>query len=81
MEHLTYVYSKSLFLWVFEAACQKGLFWFFNFGKPAFLELLAFTGYKFVVLCPVVIADIFAGLYASFAVLFILGALFGLFFF
>ena len=81
MEDLTYVYSKTLFLWVLEASVQKGMFWFFNFGKPAFFELLAFTGYKFVVLCPVVIADIMAGFYASFAVLFIFGALFALFFF
>ena len=57
------------------------MFWFLNFGKPAFLELLAFTGYKFVVLCLVVFADILLGYYSSYALLFVFGALFGLFFY
>ena len=70
-----------MFLWIFEAICQKGLFWFLNFGKPAFMELLAITGYKFVVLVPVVITDILLGYYPSYAVLFGLGSLFALFFY
>ena len=81
MESLTYIYSKSLFLWIFEAICQKGLFWFFNFGNPTFLELLAFTGYKFVILCPIVTCDMLVGYGASYVLLFILAALFALFFF
>ena len=33
-ENFQYVFSKSLFIWIFEACVQKGLFVCFNFGKP-----------------------------------------------
>lgn len=81
VEHLTYIYSKSMFIWILEAAVQKGLFWFLNFGKPAFLDLLAITGYKFVVLCPVVMTDLLLGYYSSYLSVFIVGPLFALFFY
>ena len=45
------------------------------------MDLLAITGYKFVVLCPVVMADILLGYYSSYATVFLLGALFALFFY
>ena len=55
-DKLTYVFSKSLFFWLFEALILKGLFIMFNFGSPNFFELVAYTGYKFVVLCLVMLA-------------------------
>lgn len=55
-EKLTYVFSKTMFLWTFEALVLKGLFACFNFGSPNFFELVAYTGYKFVVLCLVMLA-------------------------
>lgn len=55
-ENLSYVFSKSLFVWMFEAAVQKGVFTCMNFGQPRFFELVAYTGYKFVVLCFIMVA-------------------------
>jgi hypothetical protein len=81
MEHMTYKASWSLFLWLFEAGCQKGLFWILAMGKPAFFELLAITGYKFVMLCPVVITDLLFGYYPSYISVFLFGAVFALFFY
>ena len=52
-----------------------------NIANPAFLDLLSYTGYKYVVLCLVTIADGFAGYTASYVVFFLFGALFALFFF
>lgn len=80
-ENLAYVFSKSLFLWVFEACVQKLAFFFLNLGNPAFFELLAYTGYKFCILCPVISANFLAGYMASYIVLGLLGACFALFFF
>lgn len=57
------------------------MFWFLNFGKPAFLELLAMTGYKFVALCLIVVADLLVGSSASYLAVFALGALFAMFFY
>lgn len=45
------------------------------------MDLLAITGYKFVALCPVVMADILLGYYSSYATVFLIGALFALFFY
>ena len=81
MEALMYVYSKSLFIWVFEAVIQKGTFVCLNIANPAFLELLAYTGYKFVILCIVVMADGMIGYTASYVAFFMFGALFALFFY
>ena len=33
-DNFSYVFSKSLFIWIFEACVQKGLFICFNFGNP-----------------------------------------------
>lgn len=49
-------------------------------GNPSFLDLVAYTGYKFVVLCPIAIAEPLVGYYGSYAVLGIFGFLFALFF-
>lgn len=81
MESLLYVYSKSLFIWLFEAVVQKGTFMCLNIANPAFLELLAYTGYKFVILCIVVMADGMIGYTASYVAFFMFGALFALFFY
>ena len=45
-----YINTKSMFLWCLEATILKGLFYFFYMGNPAFFEMMAYTGYKFVVL-------------------------------
>lgn len=78
---MVYVYSKALFLWLFEAICQKGLFYFLNIANPAFFELLAYTGYKFVVMCPIVTAEMFVGYMGSYCVMVLFGSLFAYFFF
>jgi hypothetical protein len=64
-----------------EAVVQKGLFYFLNMGNPGFGELIAYTGYKFVVLCPIAIAEPLVGYYGSYAVLGLFGLIFALFFF
>ena len=81
MESLLYVYSKSLFIWLFEAIVQKGAFMVLNIANPAFLELLSYTGYKFVILCIVVTADGMIGYTASYVAFFMFGSLFALFFY
>ena len=58
-DNFQYVFSKSLFIWIFEACVQKGLFICFNFGNPSYCDLMAYTGYKFVVLCLVMLATVF----------------------
>eukprot|EP00347_Sterkiella_histriomuscorum_P003763 403363043 len=45
-EVLGYIYTKSMFLWLFETTIQKGCFYFLSFGNPSFFELLCYTGYK-----------------------------------
>ena len=60
---------------------QKGLFYFLNIGSPTFGELVAYTGYKFVVMCPIAVAEPLVGYYGSYAVLGVLGVTFSLFFF
>ena len=49
--------------------------------SPPFLELLCYTGYKFVCLCFIVIAQLFFGTMISYIVLFVTGGFFALFFF
>lgn len=78
---MAYIFSKSYFLWFFEAFVQKVLFYFFNIANPAFFELLSYTGYKFVVLCPILATDMIFGYIASYVVLGLLGACYALFFF
>lgn len=60
---------------------QKGLFYFFAIGDASFCDLIAFTGYKFVVLCPIAAAELVIGYYGSYAVMAVCGTLYALFFF
>lgn len=53
-EQYMYVNSKSLFIWFFEAVILKGCFMVLTNVSPTFLELLSYTGYKFVPLCLIV---------------------------
>lgn len=82
---LVTVYSKSLFIWMFEAIVQKGMFLCFNFGNPNFFELVAYTGYKFVVLCIVMLAAVLGGAeygtMASYGVMIVFGLMYCIFFF
>src|SRR5436190_506925 len=57
------------------------MFYFMGIANPPFFELLAYTGYKFVVLCIIVVAQMLLGLLASYIAFFVVGALFSLFFF
>ena len=52
-----------------------------NIANLPYMELLAYTGYKFVALCFVVIADGMTGSLGSYATLALNGALFAWFFF
>ena len=81
MESLMYVYSKSLFIWFFEAVVQYGLFICLNIAKPYLLDLLAYTGYKFVILCMIVTTEGIFGYTASYGAFLVFGALFALFFY
>jgi protein transport protein YIF1 len=80
-ENLVYVQSKTLFAWIFESLLIWGLFSCFQIGKPAFLELLAYTGYKFVVLSPIVLAEHFLGYMPSYAVMCVMCICFSYFYF
>jgi hypothetical protein len=80
-EKLSLIFSKLIFFWFFEALVQKGLFVCLNIGKPHFLELLAFTGYKFVILCIITGTQIVFGQMPSYAVLALFGLLFSYFFY
>ena len=80
-DKLTYVFSKTLFFWVFEACILKGMFLCFNFGSPEFTELLCYTGYKFVILCIVMVAHTLGGLMVSYGVMAVVGLLFCYFYF
>jgi len=57
---LGYIYTKSMFLWVFETLTIKGFFYFLGMNSSTastpFFELLSYTGYKFVPLCIVILA-------------------------
>ena len=80
-EKLSYVFSKTLFLWFFEALVLKGMFMCFNFGNPNFFELMAYTGYKFVILCIVMLGLILGGTNVSYGLMVTFGALFCYFYF
>ena len=80
-ETLGYIFTKSAFFWLFETAIQKGFFYFFNFGNPPFFELLCYTGYKFVILCLIVIVQLIGGYLASYVAFGVLGLVYCLFFF
>jgi len=80
-EQLAVVYSKCCFLWLLETCCQKGLFYFLNIGNPPFFELAAYSGYKFVVLCPIAISEVLVGYAGSYLILAVWGSLFALFFY
>ena len=45
---LMWTYSKSLSIWMLEAIIEKMLCFFLSVGNPSFLELVAFSGYKFI---------------------------------
>lgn len=68
-----------------EAIILKGCFYFLGLGSggysPPFLELLSYTGYKFVGLCIIVISQLLGGTLVSYIVLLVVGGLFALFFF
>jgi hypothetical protein len=49
-------------------------------GDPSVCELVAYTGYKFVVLCPIAVAELLVGYYGSYAVLALCGSLYAMFF-
>ena len=70
---------------MFEAVVQKGMFLCFNFGNPNFFELVAYTGYKFVVLCLVMLAIVIGGKeygkMASYGVMMVFGAMYCGFFY
>ena len=80
-DNFQYVFSKSLFIWIFEACVQKGLFICFNFGSPQYCDLMAFTGYKFVVLCLVMLATVFGNAQISYGVMVVFGVMFSYFFY
>mmetsp|Transcript_1811 Transcript_1811/g.2409 ORF Transcript_1811/g.2409 Transcript_1811/m.2409 type:complete len:133 (-) Transcript_1811:52-450(-) len=75
------LWSKCLFLWLFEALVQKGMFLCFHFGNPNFFELVSYTGYKFVILCLVMVAQLLGGLTASYVVMGVCGSAFSYFFY
>ena len=80
-EDLAYIFSKSCFIWVFEAFCMKFVFYLLGQGGVSFFELLAYSGYKFVPLCLIVTFSTFGGQMAYWASLVVLSALFAIFMF
>ena len=81
MQELFILQSFILFFWLFEALLLKGCFYFMNIANMAYLELLCYTGYKFIALCFVVAADGLTGTLGSYAALAFFGGLFAWFFF
>ena len=81
VEGLTYIFTKCLFLWLLEATIQKGVFWFFRGEWQSFLDLMAFCGYKFVVMCPIAAADLVVDRLTSYMVMFGFCVSYGLFFY
>ena len=73
--------SFVLFFWLFETLLLKGCFFCMNIANLAYMELLCYTGYKFVALCLIVVADGCFGSLGSYVALGLFGALFGWFFF
>ncbi len=58
---MMYIYSKSLILWGLEAVVEKGVFYLFNLGYARFFEMVAISGYKFIIISAVVICDVLLG--------------------
>ena len=80
-DKLTYIFSKTLFLWILEATVLKGVFTCLNFGNPNFFELVCYTGYKFVILCLIMLAQLFGGTMVSYGVMVVTGLLFCIFYY
>lgn len=80
-EMLGYIYSKSMFIWLFETTIQKGLFYFLNFGNPSFFELLCYTGYKFVNLSIIIVVQLSLGYIASYVAFFLTSLMYFVFFY
>ena len=81
MQELFMLQSFVLFIWVVESLILKGCFYFMNIANLAFAELMAYTGYKFVALCLVVVVDGIAGTMGGYIALVIFGGLFSWFFY
>lgn len=81
MEKLFFLQSFILFFWFAEALILKGVFYFMNVGSLGYLELLCYTGYKFVALCLIASADGLTGSMGSYIALGVFGTLFAWFFF
>lgn len=81
MDQLIYVNSWTFFLWLFEAIISKACFYVFNVANPAYLELLSYSGYKFVILCLVVLSEGIFGYTFSYFTFFALATLYAYFFF
>ena len=74
-----------MFIWLIETLVLKGCFSFLGLAgateqSPPFFELLSYTGYKFVSLCMIIIAQMAFGTLASYMVLLVTGGMFALFF-
>ena len=81
MEKLFILQSFILFFWFLETLVLKGVFYFMNIANLAYLELLCYTGYKFVALCIIATADGIAGYLGSYCTLALVGGLYAWFFF
>ena len=81
MQELFILQSFCLFFWLFEALILKGCFYFINIANMAYLDLLAYTGYKFVALCIIATTDGCVGTMGSYIALVLTGLLFSWFFF
>ena len=56
------------------------MFYFLVIGDAQFFDLLAYTGYKFVVLCPIAVAELLVGYFGSYCVMVLFGGLYAFFF-
>ena len=74
-------YSKCLFIWTLEAIIQKGVFYFCGIANIPFLEILSYTGYKFLPLTLVMTTEIAFGYFPSYCVMAVMWACFSYFFF
>ena len=83
-DKLSYLYSKLMFFWIFNAIIIKGVFMFQQFGDATgvpFLDTLSLCGYQFVILCFITSAQLLAGTAISYGVLGVFGAIYCLFFY
>ena len=81
MQKLMILQSFAVFFWLFEALVLKGCFYFMNIANLLHLEMLSYTGYKFVALCFVVASDLVGGTLASYITLVIFGGCYCWFFY